>query len=101
MLQPNEKGLRIMAIASTTPAPVEIRVFSRFSRILLGLRRNWVIRRTRASLAHLTDDQLRDIGLIIDDPTAQLDAHQRYWHKHLACHANGMPEPLPHWFDHR
>ncbi len=53
------------------------------SRVRSWLRRVRAVRATRASIAHLTPDQLRDIGLVTDDPMLELDEHRRYWHRHL------------------
>jgi uncharacterized protein YjiS (DUF1127 family) len=60
--------------------PAEARIGS----ALFGrLRDRWAIRRTRLSIAHLSDSQLRDIGLVRDDPAAHGDAHRGYWQEHL------------------
>ena len=72
-----------MTLLSTTLAAPRARRFSRLSQVLSWLRKARAIRRTRASIAHLTPDQLRDIGLVTDDPMLELDEHRRYWHRHL------------------
>lgn len=52
--------------------PMDFPVWRRF-RLALA------VHRTRASIAHLTQDQLLDIGLGPDDREASLDEHQRHW----------------------
>ncbi|WP_112662118.1 DUF1127 domain-containing protein [Microvirga flavescens] len=47
------------------------------------LRRARAIRRTQLAVSDLSESQLRDIGLVGDDPAMIPDSHQRYWQEAL------------------